>query len=77
LPVEVLPYNPAWKEWFTELRKTIWPHISDVALDFVHVGSTSLPGMSAKPIIDIDIVIDSYDEIDEIKTCARVSYSTL
>ena len=66
--VTVIPYNNAWKEWFTELRKTIWPQISDVALDFVHVGSTSIPGMSAKPIIDIDIVIDSLDEFDEIKS---------
>lgn len=68
LSVEVLPYNPAWKEWFTELSNTIWPHISDVALDFVHVGSTSIPGMSAKPIIDIDIVIDSLDDFEEIKS---------
>jgi GrpB-like predicted nucleotidyltransferase (UPF0157 family) len=66
--VNVLPYNPAWKEWFTELRKTIWPQISDMALDFVHVGSTSIPSMSAKPIIDIDIVIDNFDEFDEIKS---------
>ncbi len=73
--VIVLPYNPAWKERFTELKKSIWPHISDVALDFVHVGSTSIPGMSAKPIIDIDIVINSLDEFDEIKSrLAKIGY---
>jgi GrpB-like predicted nucleotidyltransferase (UPF0157 family) len=66
--VIVLPYNPAWKEWFKELKKSIWPHISDLASDFIHVGSTSIPDMSAKPIIDIDIVIDSMDRFDEIKS---------
>ena len=75
LSVEVVPYNPVWKEWFAELRKIIWPHISDVALDFVHVGSTSIPGMDSKPIIDIDIVIDSFDKFDEIKfRLTRIGY---
>jgi len=68
LSVEVVPYNPVWEEWFAELKKIIWPHISDVTIDFVHIGSTSIPGMSAKPIIDIDIVIDSLDDFEEIKS---------
>ena len=75
LSVEVVPYNPVWKEWFAELRKIIWPRISDVAIDFVHIGSTSIPGMSAKPIIDIDIVIDSFDKFDEIRSrLTRIGY---
>ena len=46
-----------------------------MALDFVHVGSTSIPGMDSKPIIDIDIVIDSLDEFDEIKSrLNRIGY---
>ncbi|UCH03024.1 MAG: GrpB family protein, partial [Candidatus Bathyarchaeota archaeon] len=53
----------------------IWPHISDVALDVVHVGSTSIPGMDSKPIIDIDIVIDSFDTFDEVKfRLTRIGY---
>jgi len=75
LSVEVVPYNPVWKEWFAELRKIIWPHISDVAIDFVHIGSTSIPGMSAKPIIDIDIIIDSFDKFPEIRSrLTRIGY---
>lgn len=75
LSVEVVPYNPVWKEWFAELRKMIWSHISDIAIDFVHVGSTSIPGMDSKPIIDIDIVIDSFDKFDEIKSrLTRIGY---
>ncbi|UCH38371.1 MAG: GrpB family protein, partial [Candidatus Bathyarchaeota archaeon] len=68
MSVEVVPYNPVWNKWFAELRREIWPHISDVAIDLVHVGSTSIPGMNAKPIIDIDIVIDNLNKFDEIKS---------
>ena len=64
--VEVVPYNPDWKTWFNELRTQIWPHVSDVALDIIHVGSTSIEGMSAKPIIDIDIVIQGSEVLAEI-----------
>lgn len=75
MSVEVVPYNPVWRKWFAELRRMIWPHISDVAIDCVHVGSTSIPGMSAKPIIDIDIIIDSSDKFDEIKSrLTRIGY---
>jgi len=75
LSVEVVPYNPVWKEWFAEFRRIIWPYISDVAIDFVHIGSTSIPGMDSKPIIDIDIVIDSFHKFDETKPrLARIGY---
>jgi GrpB-like predicted nucleotidyltransferase (UPF0157 family) len=64
--VEVVPYNPEWNTWFDELRTQIWPHVSDVARDMIHVGSTSITGMSAKPIIDIDIVVQSTEVLPEI-----------
>jgi GrpB-like predicted nucleotidyltransferase (UPF0157 family) len=69
--IQVVPYSPEWKTWFLELRNQIWPQISDLVLDIVHVGSTSIEGMSAKPIIDIDIVVDSMDYFKVIK--ARLS----
>jgi GrpB-like predicted nucleotidyltransferase (UPF0157 family) len=74
--VDVLPYNPAWKYWFNELKAAIWPIISDIALDMIHVGSTSIEGMSAKPIIDIDVVIDSPYEVPEIsKRLENIGYN--
>jgi len=60
MPVGVEAYNPDWVNWFEELRAPIWETISKYAVDVVHVGSTSIPGMSAKPIIDIDIVLDNW-----------------
>ena len=63
---QVLPYNPRWREWFREIRNQLWAQVSDLALDIVHVGSTSIEGMGAKPIIDIDIVVPDMGAIDEI-----------
>ena len=71
MAVQVIPYDPEWKGWFLELRSQIWPLVSDLVFDIVHVGSTSIEGMSAKPIIDIDIVVDSMDYFEAIK--ARLS----
>ena len=76
--VEVVPYNPEWKTWFDELKAEIWSFISDVALGIIHVGSTSIEGMSAKPIIDIDIIIESHDDFSEIaERLAKLDYYPL
>jgi GrpB-like predicted nucleotidyltransferase (UPF0157 family) len=54
-------YNPAWPQVFNELKLTFETELSNLFLSIEHVGSTSVPGLSAKPIIDLDIVIeDSY-----------------
>ena len=59
--ITVEPCNPAWPGEFQKIREWLWPRIRDVALDMVHVGSTSVPGLAAKPIIDFIIVMESYD----------------
>lgn len=57
--LEVVEYDPAWPSWFLELRVKIWPVVRDFAVAIEHVGSTSVPGLAAKAIIDIDVVIPS------------------
>jgi GrpB-like predicted nucleotidyltransferase (UPF0157 family)/GNAT superfamily N-acetyltransferase len=41
-------------------------YINDIAIDIVHTGSTSVPGLAAKPIIDFNIIIESYDVFPQI-----------
>jgi len=53
----VQPYNSAWPQWFDDIRRVLEAGLDDAYLRIEHVGSTSIPGMIAKPIIDIDIVI--------------------
>ncbi len=58
-------YNPEWEEWFAQLRKYFENHLSNLVIRIEHVGSTSIPNMVAKPIIDMDIVIEegSFKEV--------------
>jgi GrpB-like predicted nucleotidyltransferase (UPF0157 family)/ADP-ribose pyrophosphatase YjhB (NUDIX family) len=57
----VEPYNLAWSDEFEKIREYIWQRVNDIALEIIHVGSTSVPGLAAKPIIDFNIIIESYD----------------
>ena len=55
--VIVTPYDPAWVLAFNAIRAELAAALGDLALRIEHVGSTSVPGLAAKPIIDIDVVI--------------------
>ena len=59
--IEVVPDDPAWIAEFQKLRAMLMGFIGDLVLDIEHVGSTSVAGLAAKPIIDIDVVMESYD----------------
>jgi GrpB-like predicted nucleotidyltransferase (UPF0157 family) len=60
--IVVEDYNPKWAHAFVELRDAYLKHV-DEDLNVVHVGSTSVPGLAAKPIIDIDIVVKHKGEV--------------
>ena len=64
--VVVLPYDPEWKNDFEEIKQEIVNAIGDLIVCIEHVGSTSVEGLSAKPIIDIDVVISDYSVFDSI-----------
>lgn len=54
----VQPYNTEWPCWFERMRAYLEPALADVPYTIEHVGSTAVPGMTAKPIIDIDVIVD-------------------
>lgn len=58
--VVVVPYDEQWKTDFETIKQYVLPTINDVVIGIEHIGSTSVEGLSAKPIIDIDIVIKDY-----------------
>ena len=58
--VVVLPYDRSWKYAFEEIKREIEDAIGDLIIGIEHVGSTSVEGLSAKPIIDIDVIIKDY-----------------
>ncbi len=61
--IAVSDYDSAWPAWFEQVRSHIWPAIREVALRVDHVGSTAVPGLAAKPIIDMDVVVASEEEV--------------
>lgn len=65
--VIVLPYDPSWINAFHDIQTYLQQALGDSMITIEHVGSTSVEGLAAKPIIDIDIVIDGYHRFDEVK----------
>jgi GrpB-like predicted nucleotidyltransferase (UPF0157 family) len=58
-PVIVLDYDPNWPGLFHSLRKRIADALGDLAAAIEHIGSTAVPDLAAKPIIDIDVLLAS------------------
>ena len=65
--VVVVPYDKQWKCDFEKIKQYILPSVEGLILGMEHVGSTSVEGLWAKPIIDIDIVIKDYSVFEELK----------
>jgi GrpB-like predicted nucleotidyltransferase (UPF0157 family) len=73
--VVVSDYDPKWPSRFQRVHEAIWPAVADLAIRTDHVGSTAVPGLAAKPIIDIDIVVASEDGVEPvIKRLAGLGY---
>lgn len=64
--VIVLPYDKAWRSDFEKIKAEIEGVAGDLIVGIEHVGSTSVEGMSAKPCIDLDIVIEDVSGMDAI-----------
>ena len=62
-PIKIVPYNPDWEDTFSRLRDFVAPALGDTALTIEHVGSTAVPGLAAKPIIDMDVVVASVEKV--------------
>jgi GrpB-like predicted nucleotidyltransferase (UPF0157 family) len=56
--VRLVPYDPGWLELFEEEKARICASLDEPSLDVQHVGSTAVPGIDAKPIIDMAIGVD-------------------
>ncbi|MBE6666283.1 MAG: GrpB family protein [Ruminococcaceae bacterium] len=64
--VTVVPYDKMWQSDFEEIKKEIESVIGKLIIGIEHVGSTSVEGMSAKPCIDLDVIIKNYSVFDSV-----------
>jgi len=74
-PIFLAEPDPAWALQFTRARSRIQAALGDRAVDVEHVGSTSIPGLPAKPILDILLVVDdSADESSYVPDLTGIGY---
>ncbi|GIN12995.1 hypothetical protein J26TS2_28620 [Shouchella clausii] len=75
-PVTLLEYDPEWPNQFDREASRIRSVLGNKALQLEHVGSTSVPGLCAKPIIDILLVVnDSADETTYVPDLEKAGYT--
>ena len=74
-PIVIVDYDPAWPEKFRSHAAIISRALGVTALVIEHVGSTSVPGLAAKPIIDIDVLVqDSSNEAAYLPVLLAAGY---
>ena len=74
--VVVVPYDEAWAQAFEAVRGELQSALGALALRIEHVGSTSVRGLSAKPVIDIDVVIHDTSSLPAaISALAGIGYT--
>lgn len=64
--VIVVPYDKNWAKDFIDIKNEIQDALGELALSIEHVGSTSVEGLFAKPIIDIDVIIKDRSKLDDV-----------
>jgi GrpB-like predicted nucleotidyltransferase (UPF0157 family) len=73
--IRVVDYDPAWVDRFDTEAARVRSALGDDALMVEHIGSTSVPGLAAKPIIDICVVVaDSSDESSYVPALEATGY---
>jgi GrpB-like predicted nucleotidyltransferase (UPF0157 family) len=60
--IEIVPYQASWPREFQAIASILRRELGELALRIDHIGSTSVPGLAAKDVIDIQITVASFDE---------------
>lgn len=75
-PIVVVDYDPEWSRIYEEERTRIIDLIGNCLEEIQHVGSTSIPGLAAKPIIDILAIIPEISIVEHcVKPLERLDYA--
>ena len=65
-PIEVVPYDQRWEEFFAEAERELQVALAPFVVEIEHIGSTAVPGLAAKPVIDIQVGVRTLDDSVEI-----------
>jgi GrpB-like predicted nucleotidyltransferase (UPF0157 family) len=73
--VLIQDYDSSWPEFFSRLASRVKAALGDLAVTVEHIGSTSVPGLAAKPIIDLDVILASAADLPRaIRLLASIGY---
>jgi GrpB-like predicted nucleotidyltransferase (UPF0157 family) len=67
-PIEVVVYDPAWPARFEHMRARLKAALGPTAVRIDHVGSTAVPGLIAKPVVDIQVSVPDVDNEDAFRS---------
>lgn len=75
-PIEVRPADPSWPEEFSRQARVLRDALRCVAVRIDHIGSTAVPGLAAKPTIDVQIVVDDVADLSAYRPALeRLGYT--
>ncbi len=75
-PVLIQDYDPAWPDAFSKLASRVKAALGSLVVTVEHIGSTAVPDLAAKPIIDLDVILASPAELPEaIRLLAGIGYT--
>lgn len=63
--VEIVPYDPKWADVFAETEAFLRKLLGGCVIAVEHIGSTAVPRLSAKPIVDVDVVVSGLGDIPD------------
>ena len=63
-PIVIVPYDPQWPELFQQAGTALRAALGNTARRIDHIGSTAIPGLDAKPVIDIQISVAAFEPLD-------------
>src|SRR6266545_2927122 len=72
-PITVVAYDPAWPEIFGQLGTQLRAALGGVALRIDHIGSTAVPGLAAKPIVDVQISVERLEPVEPFRSPLEVA----
>lgn len=64
----IIPYQESWKRDFEQIKEVLLASLNTLSIKIEHIGSTSVPGLAAKPIIDMDLV---YEHLSDFSTILK------
>jgi GrpB-like predicted nucleotidyltransferase (UPF0157 family) len=67
-PITVVAYDPAWPETFRRLGAQLRAALGGLALRIDHIGSTAVPGLAAKPIVDVQVSVERLEPVEPFRS---------